>query len=98
MARPKKNKNAPVYDLATMQPDEINAVRAIIREYVSRKQNIQNEITTLKEDEKALDEEFATKLDVKTMKLVEAHFKLQARIQHKDTFDLFVESLSDTTL
>jgi hypothetical protein len=94
----KKYEQKVEIDLTTLQPDELNELRKTIKEYVSRKQNIHNEQETLKEDEKTLDEEYAEKLDVRTMKLVEAHFKLQARVQHKETFDLFVETLKDETL
>ena len=98
MPRGKSKKQKVEIDLTTLQPDELNELRKTIKEYVSRKQNIHNEQETLKEDEKTLDEEYAEKLDVRTMKLVEAHFKLQARVQHKETFDLFVETLKDETL
>lgn len=86
------------YNIAEMQPDELNSVREIVKEYVNRKQNILNEQQTLKDDMKMLDEEYSTKLDLKTLKMVEKHFAIQAAIQHKDTFDLFVETLGDPTL
>jgi hypothetical protein len=81
-----------------MQPDEINQLRLVLQEYLTRKQNILNEIDTLKGDLKTLDEEFADKLDIKHIKLAEKHFNVQANVTHKDTFDLFVEAMGDPTL
>lgn len=94
----RNKKQVPTFDVAALQPDEINALREVVKGYIDRKTTILNEIETLKEDLKTLDEEYTEKLDLKTMKLVEAHFKLQEKIAHKDTFDLFVETLSDPTL
>ena len=98
MPRGKSKKVAVEINVAELQPDELNALRETIKEYVTRRQNVQNEIETLKEDLKTLTEEFSTKLDTKTMALVEAHFKLQAKVKYKDTFDLFVETLQDVSL
>jgi len=89
-------KKAPKqYNIANLQPDEINDLRRVVREYAQRKQNILNEIETLKEDLKTLDQEFAEKLDLKTLKLVERHLNVMQGVAHKDTFDLFVEALED---
>jgi uncharacterized coiled-coil DUF342 family protein len=98
MPRGKSKKQKVEIDYTTLQPDELHQLRATIKEYVDRRQNVLNEIDTLKEDLKTLTEEFSEKLDTKTMSLVEAHFKLQARVQNKGTFDLFVETLKDVTL
>jgi hypothetical protein len=92
----KKQKVEIVY--ADLQPDELGKLRETIKEYVDRKQVIRNEIETLLADEKQLAEDFSDRLDIRTMRLVEAHFKLQAKIMHKDTFDLFVETLKDESL
>ena len=88
-------KNTPTYDIATMQPDELNALKEVVREFMSRAQNIDNEIETLKEDKKALIEEFSEKLDMKTLDAALRVLKIQAKVQHRDTFDMFVEVLTD---
>lgn len=95
---PKTKKNKGYIDLATLQPDEINSLREMVKSYVDRKTQINNEIDTLKEDLKTLDEEYVEKLDLKTLRLVEAYFKIQEKVAYKDTFDLFVEALTDPTL
>lgn len=98
MAARKKKKPIAQYNIAEMQPDEVNQLRKIVVEYTRRKQNILNEVETLKEDLKALDDEFAEKLDLKHLKLAEKQHALQAGVAHRDTFDLFVEALEDPTL
>jgi hypothetical protein len=98
MPRGKSKKQKVEIDLTCLQPDELTALRATIKEYVDRRQNVLNEIDTLKEDLKTLTEEFSEKLDTKTMSQVESYFKLLDRVQNKGTFDLFVETLKDVTL
>lgn len=96
MAR--KKKSVVQYNIAAMQPDEINELRKVVIEYVRRKQTILNELETLKEDMKTLDEEFSEKLDLKHLKLAEKQLALQQGVAHKDTFDLFIEALEDPAL
>ena len=88
----------PVYDLATMQPDELNELKKVVREYMDRKNNLSNEIETLKEDLKTLDEEFADKIDLKTLRAVERVLKIEASVQHKNNYDLLSEALRDPTV
>ena len=78
-----------------MQPDEVNALRQTVKEFISRMQNIENEIDLLKEDQKQLIEDYKDRLDVKTLKAALQVIKIQRGVQHKDTFDLFVEALTD---
>lgn len=94
----KKRKRVEQYNIAALQPDEITALRKLVVEYTTRKQNIVNEVLTLREDLKELDEEFSEKLDLKHLKLAEKQLTLLDGIAHKDTFDLFVEAMEDPTL
>jgi hypothetical protein len=91
-------KNTPVYDVATMQPDELNELKKVVREYMDRKQNVSNEIETLKEDLKALDEEYEEKIDLKTLRSVERVLKIEAGVQHKHNYDVLSEALRDPTV
>jgi|SRR5579863_3247889 len=95
MARGKKN--APTADkaVAEMMPDEINAVRELVKEFMSKAENIDNEIETLKNDKKELIEEYKSKLDMKTLQLALRIIKLQSAVQRRDAFDLFMEALTD---
>ena len=89
----RKRKKTETYNIATMQPDEINELRKVVVEYTTRKKNIQNELELLKDDLKELDDEFSDKLDLKHLKLAEKQLKLQQGVAHKDTFDLFLEAM-----
>lgn len=93
MARTKKEISS--VSVADMQPDEINALRTTLKEFIERMQNLDNEIALLKEDQKELVEEFKDRLDVKTLKAALQVVKIQRGVQHRDTFDLFIEALTD---
>lgn len=89
-------KQAPKqYNVAEMQPDEVNALRALVKEFMDRVSNVDNEIEQLKEDRKELIEEYSEKLDMKTLTAALKILKIQQGVQHKDTFDLFMEALTD---
>jgi uncharacterized protein (UPF0335 family) len=96
MARVKKSAPAPKnYNVAEMQPDELNELKKVVVEYVERRGRIENEVETLKGDIKTLEEEYASKLDLKTLKQVERYFRIRQGIAHRDTFDLFCEVLEN---
>jgi uncharacterized protein (UPF0335 family) len=75
------------------QPDELGNVKEIVKEYLSRRANVENEISGLKEDLKNLNVEFKKKIDMKTLKAALHVIKIEAGIQHKDTYDQFIEVL-----
>lgn len=81
------------YNTADMQPDEIGALRALVKEFVGKVETIDNEIELLKTDRKELIEEWSEKLDMKTLTAALKVLKIQSEVAHKDTFDLFVEAL-----
>lgn len=82
-------------NVADLQPDELNALKALVKEFMERASNIDNEIELLKEDRKELIEEFKEKLDFKTLQAALKVLKIQQGVQHRDTYDLFLEVLSD---
>jgi uncharacterized protein (UPF0335 family) len=89
-------KQAPKqYNVASMQPDEVNALRALVQEFIDRVSNVDNEIEQLKEDRKELIEEYSDKLDMKTLQAALKVLRIQQGVQHKDTFDLFMEALTN---
>ena len=91
-----KKKNSPKqYNLAQLQPDEINSLRELVKEFISKVENVDNEIELLKQDRKELLEEYSEKLDMKTLTAALKVVKIQNGVEHKDTYDLFVEALSD---
>jgi uncharacterized protein (UPF0335 family) len=89
----KRSKKQTV-DIGQLQPDEINALRATVKEFMDRMQNIENEISTLKDDRKALVEEYADKLDIRTLNAALKVTKIQSEVEHRDCFDLFIEALT----
>ena len=83
------------YNVAVMQPDEINALRALVKEFVTKIESVDNEIELLKNDRKEIIEEYVEKLDMKTLQAALKVVKIQNEVAHRDTFDLFLEALSD---
>lgn len=92
---PKKKQSPAQYNVAHLQPDEINALRDLVKEFVERIENIDNEMELLKEDRKTVIEEYSEKLDMKTLQAALKVIKIQSSVDHKDTFDLFMEALAD---
>jgi uncharacterized protein (UPF0335 family) len=88
---PKSVKN---YNVETMQPDEINSLRTLVKEFMGKIESVDNEIELLKGDRKEIIEEYQEKLDMKTLQAALRVLKIQQGVQHKDTYDLFLEALS----
>lgn len=85
------------YNVGLMQPDEVNSLRSLVKEFINKIDSVDNEIELLKEDRKEIIEEYGEKLDLKTLTAALKVVKIQRQVSHKDTFDLFVEALTDTT-
>lgn len=90
-----KKQSPKQYNVAELQPDELNALRALVKEFMSKVETIDNEVETLKLDRKELIEEYKEKLDLKTLMAALKVLKIQQGVQHKDTYDLFIEALTD---
>lgn len=95
---PKKKLIPAQYNVAHLQPDEIGALRDLVKEFVGRIENIDNEIELLKDDRKSVIEEYSDKLDMRTLQAALKVIKIQSGVDHKDTFDLFMEALVDPAL
>lgn len=89
----KKSKN---YNVAELQPDEIGSLKTLVKEFVARVQNLDNEIELLKTDRKELIEEYKQKLDIATLNAALKVIKIQKSVEHKDTFDLFMTALTES--
>ena len=92
---PKKKQSPAQYNVANLQPDEIGALRDLVKEFVGRVENIDNEIELLKEDRKSVIEEYSERLDMKTLQAALKVLKIQSSVDHRDTYDLFLEALTD---
>lgn len=90
-------KRAPKqYNVAIMQPDEVGALRNLVKEFVTKIEAIDNEIELLKGDRKEIIEEYTSKLDLKVLQAAMKVVKIKQGVAHKDTFDLFLEVLEPT--
>lgn len=85
------------YNVAVMQPDEIGALRNLVKEFITKIEAIDNEIELLKGDRKEVIEEYTDKLDMKTLQAALKVLKIQQAVAHRDTYDLFIEALTDAT-
>jgi len=92
MAKAPKN-----YNIAVMQPDEVGALRNLVKEFITKIEAIDNEIELLKGDRKEVIEEYQNKLDMKTLQAALRVLKIQQGVAHKDTYDLFIEALTEAT-
>ena len=63
----------------------------LFNEFVKKMRSLENEEATLREAKKELVDEYATKLDTKTLKLALRLVDLKKKVQHKHYFDLFLE-------
>ena len=86
---------ADTSDDAVKQPDELSLVKDLVAEFVKRACTIDSEIECLKEDRKDLVKEFKEKLDMKTLTAALRVVKIQNAVGAKDTFDMFVEVLTN---
>lgn len=94
MARKEDPKN---YNLATKMPDEINNLKATVKEFIHKVEAVDNEIELLKGDRKEIFEEYSEKLDMKTLKAAMAVIRIQRGVAHRDAYDLFMAALEDPT-
>lgn len=75
-------------------PSELGAIRELVAEFIKRLQNIENEITLLREDRKELIEEYKDRVDMPTLQAAIKTVKIREAVAHKDTFDEYLEALS----
>lgn len=90
-----KKTSSTSYDIATLQPDELNALKALVGEFITKIEYVDNEIETLKEDRKEIIEEYKERLDMKTLTAALKVVKIQQGVEHKNTYDMFLEVLTD---
>lgn len=83
------------YNIETMEPNQLEDLKASVLDYVSRLENIDNEISLLKEDKKVLKEEFKEKIDLKTLNAVLRILKIEAGVIHADTYATFYDVLKN---
>jgi len=94
---PKKAPPKKQYNTADMQPDEINTLRGLVKEFIGKIETVDNEIELLKTDRKEIIEEYQDRLDMKTLQAALKVVKIQQGVAHRDTFDLFLEAIDPTS-
>jgi len=82
-------------DGAENQPDELGALTELVSEFIDKARSIENEIDTLKADQKELIEEYKDKLDMKTLQAAMRTIKIIKKVGARDTYDTFVEILAE---
>ncbi len=83
-------------DLDTLpdtQPTEFKELTALVQEFTDKLKNIENEIQLLNDDKKQLLLDYTGKLDVKTLQKAMRVASIREKVEHKDTFDTFVNIL-----
>lgn len=89
----KNNKETGREVQGQFQPDELTELKQLTEEFIKRLNTIENEIDTLVEARKDLFDEYKEKLDVKTLKAAMRVAKIKRGVEHKHTFDCFLEVL-----
>lgn len=74
-------------------PENINDLKPIVTEFIERFRQLENEEQELKLQKNELIEQYADKLDTKTLKLAMKEVALRAKVERKHYFDLFVHVL-----
>mgnify|MGYP001565158292 CR=1 FL=1 len=87
-------RSAPEKAICELMPDEIGALKALVKEFMDKIQAVDGEIELLKTDRKEIIEEYAEKLDMATLQAALKVIKIQDGVLHKDAFDLFMEALT----
>lgn len=74
-------------------PTELNEVNKIVREFIERLTNVDNEIAGLKESRKDLLDEYKGQLDLKTLTTAMKVMKMEANVNNRGTYDEYQEIL-----
>jgi uncharacterized protein (UPF0335 family) len=89
----RKKKSSAGSEEPNSMPENINDLKPIVTEFIDRYKRLENEEQELKLQKKELVEEYADKLDTKTLKLAMKEVELRAKVERKHYFDLFVHVL-----
>lgn len=77
------------------EPTELGALKELLEKFMNRYNTIEHEMTLLKEDQKALLEEYEGQLDMKTLRAAIRIVRAKKKIKHQDTFERYEECLDD---
>lgn len=83
-----------VYDgHMTLHDDDGSDLKASVTEFVTRLQNIEAEMSELRDRKKELVQDFEGKFDMKTLRLALRVAKAQSEVAHKFEYDTMLEIL-----
>lgn len=77
------------------QPDELGELKQTVGDFIRRLKNVESELELLKEQKKELVEEYKDQLDMKTLNAALRAVKIKKKVQHKDTFETFMDILEE---
>ena len=80
---------------ADREPMELGELKTLLTEFMDRYTRVEHEMDLLKEDAKALLEEFEDRLDTKTLKQAIRVVRAKKKIKHQDTFERYESILDD---
>lgn len=80
---------------ADHEPSELGELKNIITNFMDRYKRLEDELELLKEDKKALLEEFEDRLDTKTLAQAIRIVRAKKKIKHQDTFERYEHLLDD---
>lgn len=81
--------------IADHEPTELGELKDLVRRFMERYNNIEHEMELLKEDQKALLEEYESQLDVKTMRQAIRIVRAKKKVKHQDTFERYEVCLDE---
>lgn len=80
---------------ADREPLELGELKSLLGEFMERYTRVEHEMDLLKEDAKALLEEYEDRLDVRTLKQAIRIVRAKKKVKHQDTFDRYESVLDD---
>lgn len=87
------NKTTDEEDVAPEAPSTIGDTKVLLEEFIKKLRTVDSELELLKDDRKQLFEDYARKIDMKTLKAALQVNKIKEKVSHKDTFDMYVDVL-----
>lgn len=98
MARKAKKTPKLQNSVAELEPSELSSLKESVKEFVTRYENIENEIRSLSEDKATLIEEFSDRIDIKTLKAALKVLKIESAITYRTNYEAYYEVLKDDSV
>ena len=80
---------------AEHEPTELGELKTLLSNFMERYTRVEHEMDLLKDDAKALLEEFEDRLDTKTLRQAIRIVRAKKKIKHQDTFERYEDILDD---